>query len=92
MSPMIVSRLDEIKTLSPLILPVVQKPLVIAYGADELPALVHDSVNLHAMRADAGAPGALIAIKNANHFTILEALRRPDGELVQAARGLVNWP
>ena len=83
---------DEIETLSPLKLPVVQKPLVIAYGARELPALVHDSVNFHAMRADAGAPGELIAIAGANHFTILEALRRPDGALVQAARGLVDWP
>lgn len=80
----------EIAALSPLKLPVVQKPLVIAYGADELPALVHDSVNLYTMRNAAGAPGALIAVKGANHFSILEALRRPEGELAQAARKLVS--
>lgn len=83
---------DEVETLSPLKLPVVQKPLVIAYGADELPALVHDSLDFHAMRAAEHAPGNLIAVAGANHFTILEALRRPDGALIQATKALVNWP
>lgn len=81
---------NEIETLSPLKLPVVQKPLVIAYGAEELPALVQDSRDFHAMRAAENAPGDLIAVAGANHFTILEALRRPDGELVAAARKLVS--
>jgi arylformamidase len=80
----------EIETLSPLRLPVVQKPLAIAYGTSELPALVADSRDLHARRHAAGAPGPLIPIAGADHFTILEELRRPDGALVSAARALLG--
>ena len=80
----------EVASLSPLRLPVVHKPLAIAYGSRELPALVADSRDLHARRAAAHAPGSLIPIAGADHFTILEELRRPDGQLVQAARGLLG--
>ncbi|RTM11625.1 MAG: alpha/beta hydrolase, partial [Bradyrhizobiaceae bacterium] len=31
-----------------------------------------------------------IPVEGADHFTILEALRRPSGILVDAARGLVD--
>jgi acetyl esterase/lipase len=77
---------EEIAGLSPLRLPVTQKRLDIAYGSNELPALVLDSINLHDKRAAAKAPGRLIPVAGADHFTILEALRRPDGVLVEAAR------
>jgi acetyl esterase/lipase len=80
---------DEVATLSPLRLPVVAKPLAIAYGSNELPALVADSRDLHARRSAAGAPGPLLPIMGADHFTILEELRRSDGALVRAARALV---
>ncbi|TCU71241.1 acetyl esterase/lipase [Bradyrhizobium sp. R2.2-H] len=80
----------EIATLSPLRLPVIQKRLDIAYGSNELPALVCDSINLHDKRVAAGAPGKLIPVEGADHFTILEALRRPDGVLVEAARRLLD--
>jgi acetyl esterase/lipase len=80
---------DEVATLSPLRLPVVHKPLAIAYGSNELAALVADSRDLHARRSAAGAPGSLLPIMGADHFTILEELRRPDGALVRAARALV---
>ena len=53
---------DEIVTLSPLRLPVVHKPLAITYGTAELPPLVSDSRDLHAVRAAAHAPGALIPV------------------------------
>jgi len=79
---------QEIATLSPLRLPAVQKPLAIAYGAKELPALVGDSRDLHARRLAAGAPGALIPIEGADHFTVLDELRLADGRLVAAAREL----
>jgi acetyl esterase/lipase len=36
------------------------------------------------------APGTLIPVEGADHFTILEALRRPDGILVEAARRLLD--
>jgi arylformamidase len=80
----------EIGALSPLRLPAVPKPLAISYGTAELPALVEDSRELHAHRTAANAPGPLLPIAGANHFTILEELRRPDGMLVRAALDLVG--
>jgi acetyl esterase/lipase len=80
----------EIETLSPLRLPVVDKRLDIAYGTNELPALVLDSIQLHERRAAAGATGRLLPIDGADHFTILAELRRPDGALVKGALGLVG--
>jgi acetyl esterase/lipase len=76
---------DEILLLSPLRLPPVAKPMVIAYGTRELPALVEDSRALHAARAAAHAPGVLLPVAGADHFTILDALRDPGGELVHHA-------
>jgi acetyl esterase/lipase len=75
----------EVAELSPLRLPAVRKPLAIAYGSRELPPLVDDSRDLHALRAAAHAGGALIPVAGADHFTILDALRDPDGELVRHA-------
>lgn len=79
---------EEIANLSPLRLPVVQKRLDIAYGSKELPALVLDSIYLHEKRAHANAPGKLFAIDGADHFTILNELRRPEGVLVDIVRHL----
>ncbi len=81
---------EEIATLSPLRLPVVAKPLAIAYGTHELPALVSDSRDLHARRRGAHAPGPLIPVEGADHFTIMDELRRPDGILVGVARKLLG--
>ena len=81
---------EEIATLSPLRLPVTQKRLDIAYGSNELPALVCDSIDLHEKRLAAKAPGRLIPVEGADHFTILEALRRPNGVLVDAIRRLLD--
>ena len=80
----------EVAELSPLRLPIMPKPLTIAYGSAELPALVWDSRNFHAARKAAGAPGDLVAIEGANHFTILEQLRRPDGALAKLALSLAK--
>jgi acetyl esterase/lipase len=79
----------EVATLSPLRLPAVAKRLAIAYGTGELPALVADSRALHAQRAAAHMPGALLPIAGADHFTILDALRRPDGDLARHLRTLL---
>jgi arylformamidase len=82
---------QEIATLSPVRSPPTSpKPLAIAYGTRELPALVHDSRALHALRSAAHAPGPLLPIAGADHFTILEELRRPNGELVRAAQRLIE--
>ena len=81
----------EIATLSPVrAVPTAPKSLAIAYGTAELPALVHDSRKLHALRAAAHTPGPLLPIAGADHFTILEELRRPGGQLVRAARRLIE--
>jgi arylformamidase len=81
---------QEVKSLSPLRLPAVQKRLDIAYGTAELPALVFDSIKLHELRSAAHAPGKLFPIEGADHFSILGELRRPDGALVDIARKLVE--
>ena len=81
---------EEIRALSPLRLAPVQKPLAIAYGTAELPRLVADSRALNRHRALHHAPGPLVPVAGANHFTILDALRRPEGELVRVALALMG--
>ncbi|WP_375410549.1 alpha/beta hydrolase, partial [uncultured Methylobacterium sp.] len=81
---------DEVATLSPLRLPVVGKPLAIAYGTAEVPALVHDARNFHALRSAAHAPGPLLPLAGAEHFSVLDELRHPGGVLVRAAIELVE--
>jgi len=80
---------EELRTLSPLRLPVVQKRMSIAYGTAELPPLCGDSRDLHAMRAAAHAPGALLPVAGADHFTIVLELADPAGELTRHALTLV---
>jgi acetyl esterase/lipase len=79
----------DIETCSPLRLAPVNKPAVIAYGAQELPALVHDSEALHARRVEAGCQSEILALEGRNHFTILRDLISLDGALVKAALELV---
>jgi hypothetical protein len=74
----------EIETISPMRLPGVDKPLSIAYGTGELPAMIATSRDFHAYRAQHHLPGDLIPVTRANHFTILEELRRPDSHLTRA--------
>jgi arylformamidase len=80
----------ELSDFSPLRLPPTRKPFILAYGGAELPALVHDSRRLHAIRSAAQAPGWLIPIAGANHFTVLDALREPDGEILGAVLALAR--
>lgn len=80
----------EVAELSPLRLPVVMKPMAIAYGTAELPALIEDSRALHALRASAHAPGLLIPVVGANHFDILDALQAPDGLLTRQVVDLLR--
>jgi arylformamidase len=83
---------EEIEKLSPLRLPIVQKRLAIAYGSAELPALVWDSRKFYDARKAAGAPGELVVIEGADHFTILEELRRADGSLTKIVLSLAAQP
>ena len=81
---------QEVATLSPLRLPMIQKRLDITYGTAELPALVFDSMKLHEARIAANAPGKLFPIEGADHFSILTELRKPDGALVDIVLKLVG--
>jgi arylformamidase len=80
----------EVETLSPMRLPGVAKPLSIAYGSGELPGMIETSRDFHAARAAAHLPGDLIPIANANHFTILDELRRADSHLTHSILQLVR--
>jgi acetyl esterase/lipase len=71
----------EIDALSPRRLPVVNKPLSIAYGTRELSAMIAASRDFHKFRAAAHAWGDLIPVVEKNHFTILDELRRPGSHL-----------
>lgn len=63
---------DEIAAFSPLHRTAPKVPTLIAYGSDELPALVRDSRALHHAWTDSGS-SRLLALP-ANHFTILDGL------------------
>jgi acetyl esterase/lipase len=80
-------RLDEAeqKRNSPMFLPAVKKPLVVAYGKSELPELQRQSED-YAKKADARALG----LKGHDHFTILEELASPQGVLTEALRTLIG--
>jgi arylformamidase len=73
---------EEALRLSPLCnLPRESNPLIVAYGADELPELRRQSEEFAAARARIGLPGRLARVAGCNHFTILEELARPEGAL-----------
>ena len=81
---------DEVADLSPLRRPAVPKPIAVAYGAAELPALCQHSRRFHGMRAEAQAPGPLLPVAGADHFRVLDALRQPGGALLRAAAELLR--
>ena len=80
----------EIEALSPIRLPGVDKPLSIAYGTGELPAMIASSRDFHAYRAEAHLAGGLIPVVKTNHFTILDELRRPSSGLTRAVLHLAE--
>jgi acetyl esterase/lipase len=80
----------EVAELSPRRRPAVRKPLAIAYGSGELPELVRQSRDFHALRSAAHAPGPLIPVPGADHFRVLEALGTPGGSLLRAAATLLD--
>jgi acetyl esterase/lipase len=81
---------EEVAELSPMRRPVVQKPLAIAYGSTELPELIRQSRDFHALRSAAHAPGPLVPVPGADHFRVLEALRVPNGSLLRVAATLLD--
>ena len=74
---------DEAERNSPLRnLPPRAAPLMIAYGTCELPELQRQSVEFSQAWLGAGLPGKLAPVAGTNHFTVVEALARPDGALL----------
>jgi len=82
---------DEARRQSPLLhLPLGSKPLIVAYGGDELLELQRQSETYAAARARAGLPGRLVRLAGHNHFTILDELANPAGVLTTQLRELVG--
>jgi len=76
---------QEAERNSPLFhLPPMAGELVVAYGTKELPELCRQSIEYAQAWAERGLAGHLLPVDGANHFTILEALARPDGVLMGA--------
>ena len=76
---------QEAQRNSPLLhFPPMAGELVVAYGTGELPELCRQSIDYAQAWAERGLAGHLLPIDGANHFTILEALARPEGALIQA--------
>lgn len=71
-------------------IPTQAPPLHIAYGGNELPELQRQSQDFAASRAQAGLPGRLTCVPDADHFTILDELARPDGALTTLVRELAG--
>ncbi len=86
----------EVERLSPARLAATNKPLAIAYGLRELPELQRQSMDYIAVRAAAmtghaadarltqGLASGGLALAGEDHFSILEQLANPDGQLAMA--------
>lgn len=71
----------EERQLSPLHQSLSPRPLVVAYGTDELPELQRQSEQFAAARHN--LPGGLLPLMRHNHFTILNELAAPNGSIVR---------
>ena len=80
----------DVVGLSPMQLVPSSKPLVVAFGDDDLPELQRQSIEFFNMRQVAGKPSSLRPLAGLSHFTVLEDLGNPDGHLVAAVRGLAD--
>lgn len=71
-------------------LPATAAPLMIAYGTAELPELQRQSVEFGEAWLDAGLPGELAPIAGTNHFTVVEALAKPEGVLLASLTAMIR--
>jgi len=82
---------DAARRNSPILhLPAAAGQLVIAYGAAELPELCRQSIDFAKVWIEGGLPGTLMSVSGANHFSILESLADPTGELTRAVVRMVS--
>src|SRR5215467_6809214 len=65
-------------------------PLIVAYGTRELPELCRQSIEYGRAWTERGLPGRLLPVDGADHFTILDALARPEGVLTQALLAMLG--
>ncbi|RKK01482.1 alpha/beta hydrolase [Pseudoroseomonas wenyumeiae] len=77
----------EVAVLSPLHLPVVRKPFVLAHEGAEAAAA---SAAFHAARQAGGGSGRLIALPGQGTTRLLDELRAPDGALCRAVLELAG--
>jgi len=71
-------------------LPATAGELVVAYGTRELPELCRQSIEYARAWTERGLPGRLLPVDGADHFTILDALARPDGVLTRALLAMMG--
>jgi acetyl esterase/lipase len=77
---------DEVHALSPIRhLGKQAKPVTIAYGLSERPEFQRQPHEYHDARIKAGLPSEILALEGHDHFSILEELAAPRGELTKAA-------
>jgi|SRR6185437_14827862 len=62
-------------------LPARSVPLAIAFGTAELPELQRQSRDYHAARKEANLPSVLLPLAGHDHYSILDELASPKGEL-----------
>jgi arylformamidase len=80
-----VLHLDEEESIrnSPLFnLPSDSAPLVISFGAGELPEFQRQSSDYHAARTERALPGKLLPMSGRHHHSVVDELCAPDGRLV----------
>src|SRR6516164_1793565 len=71
-------------------LPAAAGELVVAYGTRELPELCRQSIDYARAWTERGLPGRLLPVDGADHFTILDALARPEGVLTRALLAMLG--
>jgi len=82
---------EEARRNSPMLhLPARSPPLIIAVGANELPELRRQSADYHAACVARGLAARHLALAGHDHFSILEEMARPDGQLTQALTDLIR--
>ncbi len=80
----------EARRFSPLHqIPATTAPVVIAFGADEIPEIRRQSEDYAAALAFHGRDVRRMPVPGCNHFSVLEQLSAPDGILARALAGLV---
>jgi acetyl esterase/lipase len=64
--------------------PRVSGPVCFAIGGDELPEMIRQTCDYQLAWTAHGLPGWCETVPEANHFSVLDQLRRPDGVLARA--------